>query len=132
MSGLPPREVERVVCQESTPKPSGLPGLPRRARKHLQGDLDNIVLMAMHKDPNRRYSSAEQFAEDLSRYLGGHAVVARPDTRTYRTAKFLRRHKAIVGAVATLLMAVLIGAITTMWQARKAERRFTQLQTLVA
>jgi serine/threonine protein kinase/tetratricopeptide (TPR) repeat protein len=130
-SGLPPREVERVVCQESTPKPSEVAGLPRRVRKHLQGDLDNIVLMAMHKDPSHRYTSAEQFAEDLSRYLGGHAVAARPDTRTYRTAKFLRRHKAMAGAVAALLIAVLVGAITTMWQARKAERRFTQLRTLV-
>ena len=130
-SGLPPSAVERVVCQESTPKPSELPGLPRQVRKHLQGDLDNIVLMAMHKDPNRRYTSAQQFAEDLSRYLGGHAVLARPDTRSYRTAKFLRRHKAMVGAVGALLMAVLIGAITTMWEARKAEQRFTQLRTLV-
>jgi serine/threonine protein kinase/tetratricopeptide (TPR) repeat protein len=130
-TGLPFKEVERIVCLESTVKPSDLPSLPRRVAKELRGDLETVVLMAMHKDPNRRYTSAEQFAEDLSRYLRGHAVAARPDTRAYRTAKFLRRHKAMVGAVAALFIAILLGATTTVWQARKAERHFTQLRALV-
>lgn len=130
-AGLPSREVERIVCRESTIKLSEVPSLPRRVARELRGDLETIVLMAMHKDPNRRYGSAEQFAEDLSRYLGGHAVAARPDTPAYRTAKFLRRHKAMVGAVAALLIAVLAGAITTIWEARKAARHFTELRTLV-
>ncbi|MCU1260008.1 MAG: serine/threonine protein kinase [Bryobacterales bacterium] len=130
-TGLSSREVERIVCRESTVKPSDLPSLPRRVAKELRGDLETIVLMAMHKDPNRRYASAGMFAMDLSRYLGGHVVAARPDTRAYRTAKFLRRHRAMLGAVAALMIAVLAGAITTMWQARKAERHFTQLRTLV-
>ena len=130
-TGRPSREVERIVCQERTVKPSDLPSLSRRVAKELRGDLETIVMMAMHKDPDRRYASAEQFAEDLSRYLGGQPVAARPDTPAYRTAKFLRRHKAMVGAVAALLIAVLAGAIATMWQARRAERHFTQLRTLV-
>ena len=61
-SGLPPSEVERIVCQESTSKPSELPGLSRRAAQELRGDLENIILMAMHKEPSRRYKSAEQLA----------------------------------------------------------------------
>jgi tetratricopeptide (TPR) repeat protein len=130
-TGLPYKDVERIVCLESTVKPSDLPSLPRRVAKELRGDLETVVLKAMHKDPDRRYTSAERFAEDLSRYLSGHAVAARPDTRAYRTAKFLRRHKAMAGAVAALLIAVLVGAITTIWQARKAEQHFTQLRTLV-
>jgi len=130
-TGLPPGEVERMVCRESTVKPSDLPSLPRRIAKELRGDLENIVMMAMHKDPTRRYASAEQFADDLSRYVGGRPVTARPDTRAYRAGKFLRRHKAMVGALAALVIAVLLGAVTTIWQARKAERHFTELRTLV-
>jgi tetratricopeptide (TPR) repeat protein len=130
-TGLSSREMERIVCREPTVKPRDLPSLSRRVAKELRGDLETIVLMAMHKDPNRRYASAGMLAMDLSRYLGGHPVAARPDTRAYRTAKFLHRHKAMLGAVTAFLIAVLAGAITTMWQARKAERHFMQLRSLV-
>jgi eukaryotic-like serine/threonine-protein kinase len=120
-AGLPPREIERIVSRETTTKPSELRDLPRRIKKELKGDLENIVLMAMRKEPARRYKSAEQFAEDLSRYLNGQPVIARPDTPAYRAAKFIRRHMAVVGAIAGLFV-VLAGVITTAWQAQQADR----------
>nr|MDP9113070.1 protein kinase [Acidobacteriota bacterium] len=75
----------------------------KRLRKKLSGDLDNIILMALRKEPHRRYLSVGQFSEDIRRYLEGHPVIARLDTPGYRIAKFVRRHPESIGA------AVLIG-----------------------
>jgi len=76
----------------------------KRLRKKLSGDLDNIILMALRKEPHRRYLSVGQFSEDIRRYLEGHPVVARLDTPGYRLAKFVRRNPQGIAAV------VLIGA----------------------
>ena len=76
--------------------------------KKLKGDLDNIVLKAMHKDPNQRYLSAQEFAIDLRRYLKRLPVAARKDTYTYRFTKFVQRHK--VGAVLFVLFNILLFA----------------------
>jgi len=65
-------------------------------RKLLRGDLDNIILKALRKEPERRYSSVEQFSEDLRRHLEGLPVTARPDTFSYRAEKFIRRNRAAV------------------------------------
>src|SRR5581483_8213715 len=67
-------------------------------RRRLAGDLDNIVLKALRKEPGRRYASAEQLSEDIQRYLEGLPVLARSDTFGYRTGKFIQRNKAGVGA----------------------------------
>ena len=75
----------------------------KRLRKKLAGDLDNIILMALRKEPHRRYLSAEQFSEDIGRYLERRPVIARLDTPGYKFAKFVRRN---LGAVAA---AVVIG-----------------------
>jgi serine/threonine-protein kinase len=85
-----------------------------RLRHELRGDLDNIVLMALRKEPTRRYGDVGQLAEDVERYLQGLPVRARADTPTYRAAKFVRRHAlAISGvALATLLVAALVAAHT--------------------
>src|SRR6185503_19648048 len=82
---------------------------PRRQR--LKGDLDNIVLMAMRKEPQRRYATAEQFAEDIRRHLEGLPVRARPDTFGYRAGKFVRRHKLGVAAAALITLTLLIGIV---------------------
>ena len=62
-------------------------------RKFLMGDLDSIVLKAIPRDPQKRYTSVEQFAEDLRRYLEGRPVSARKNTFLYRASKFIRRRK---------------------------------------
>jgi serine/threonine-protein kinase len=129
-------EIERVICEQEPEKPSVtvsrkvslVPGpWPRtrdKLRKQLAGDLDNIVLMAMRKEPERRYQSVEQFSEDIRRHLEGLPVQARPDTLVYRASKFAHRHKAGVGFAAVLLV-LLIGfaVMMSIQAARIAEER---------
>jgi serine/threonine protein kinase/tetratricopeptide (TPR) repeat protein len=86
---------------------------PDKLRRELTGDLDNIVLMALRKEPQRRYESAAQFSEDIERYLNGLPVLAREDTFGYRASKFLRRQKRGIWAASTVLMALLIGIFTS-------------------
>ena len=61
--------------------------------RRLKGDLDNIVLCALQKDPHRRYASMEKFSEDLRRHLAHQPVKARPETVSYRVRKFVRRRR---------------------------------------
>jgi serine/threonine protein kinase/tetratricopeptide (TPR) repeat protein len=110
---------------------------PEKLEKQLAGDLDNILLMALRKEPLRRYSSVEQFAGDLRRHLEGHPVSARPDTIRYRTGKFIRRHRTGVMAAALVILSLVAGIIGTSWQAhvaeqhrRRAEQRFNEVRGL--
>jgi serine/threonine-protein kinase len=89
----------------------------------LKGDLDNIILMAMRKEPERRYSSVEQFADDIKRYLKGLPVLAREDTFSYRTSKFISRNKPAVAAGIGIFVSLLGGLATTMYQAKNARRQ---------
>ena len=106
-------------------------------RRRLAGDLDNIVLKALSKEPARRYASVDQFSEDVRRHLAGLPVIARKDTLGYRTAKFVRRNRAIVIAATLTLLALIGGLIGTAWQARvareeraRAEARFDDVRHL--
>ena len=93
----------------------------RRLKKKLAGDLDMIVMMALRKEPQRRYGSVEQFSEDVRRYLEGRPVIARSDTFGYRTAKFVRRNLLAVAAAA-IFAAILAGL--TIAEQRSAARSF--------
>ncbi|HYH46558.1 MAG TPA: serine/threonine-protein kinase, partial [Thermoanaerobaculia bacterium] len=139
---LSPAEVERVVCGERPPRPSTAvrrskevltaeggrllltpdavagvrEGDATRLSRRLSGDLDTILLTALSKEPERRFASAEQLADDLRLYLAGLPIRSRPDTFGYRTRKFLARHAfgvTAAGAVLALLVAF-AGAMT--WQ----------------
>ncbi len=127
-------EIERVVCETEVERPSEAAGksdgLPTKARKQLAGDPDNIILMAMRKEPERRYHSVEQFSDDLLRYLEERPVIARSDSVGYRAGKFIQRHKAGVAAAALVIASLLGGLIATNYQARRAERRFAQVRKL--
>lgn len=159
-----PQEIERVICEQEPEKPStavnraetepGLDGVTQndllpdkvsrardrqhdKLRRRLRGDLDNIVLMAMRKEPQRRYASVEQLAEDLRRHLEGLPVKARKDTFAYRASKFVKRHKAGAAASALIVVILLAGVIVTLWQASVArsqraiaERRFNDVRNL--
>lgn len=85
------------------------------------GDLDNIVLKALKKEPARRYSSVEQFSEDIRRHLSDLPVVARPDTLRYRAAKFINRNRIAVFAALLIFLSLVGGVVATVWQARRAE-----------
>jgi tetratricopeptide (TPR) repeat protein len=98
-----------------------------RLRGLLRGDLDRIVLMALRKEPQRRYASAEQFSADIGRYLEGMPVYAQRDTLGYRAAKFVHRHAlgTTLSAAAVLLLA---GATVVLYgQRRELGRRHAAL-----
>ncbi len=110
-----PLEIDRAICET-------LVGRPSTRIKGIDSDLDNIVLMAMRKEPERRYPSVDQLAEDVRRYLEARPVMARQDSFRYRAGKFVARNRAGIAA-AVLFAAVLIaGAATSTVQARRANR----------
>jgi serine/threonine-protein kinase len=140
-------EIARVITEEDPPRPStvvsreemaGLGELPatstpetvsrnrgtstERLRRTLSGDLDNIVLKAMRKEPQRRYDSAQQLAEDIERYLKGLPVLARKDTLGYRSAKFVRRHRTPLAAALVVLLSLMGFTAFTMRERARAER----------
>ncbi|MCH8913150.1 MAG: tetratricopeptide repeat protein [Planctomycetes bacterium] len=82
---------------------------PARLHRRLLGDLDNILLRALRKEPDRRYSSVEQFSEDVRRHLVGLPVIARNDTLMYLASKFIRRRKGVVVAATLVLLSLLGG-----------------------
>src|SRR5579863_6914595 len=133
----------RPDAAQTVPAPSSLKSSRpekekrRKLQKILEGDLDNIVLKALRKEPPRRYTSIEQFSEDIRRYLAGLPILAHKDTPGYRAHKFIGRHKWGVTAVALLILSLAAGMITTLWQARiaraertRAERRFNDVRKL--
>jgi len=109
----------------------------RQQRRLLAGDLDNIVLKALRKEPGRRYASAEQLSEDIRRHLEGLPVAATPDSVSYRVRKFVQRHKVGAAASALILIAIAAGVFATVRQARiaeanrrRAEARFNDVRKL--
>ncbi|MFL6195283.1 MAG: tetratricopeptide repeat protein, partial [Thermoanaerobaculia bacterium] len=97
-----------------------------RLARLLAGDLDLIVLTALHRDPARRYPSAAALADDLGRFLAGRPIRARPDTSSYRLRKFVGRNRLAVAAAALGLAALISGLGMALWQAdaaRTAARR---------
>jgi non-specific serine/threonine protein kinase/serine/threonine-protein kinase len=110
---------------------------PDRLERQLAGDLDNILLMALRKEPERRYNSVEQFAGDLRRHLASQPVTARPDTIRYRTSKFIQRNRAAFVAGVIVVVTLLGGIVAASWEAHtanreraRAERRFQEVRGL--
>lgn len=110
--GLKPTEVERAICEQP----------PNFAAARLPADLENILRMALRKEPERRYGSVAQFAEDLDRFLAGRPVVARSDTWVYRTTKFVRRHRWAVTAASAFLALIVAFAVSLALQSRRVAR----------
>ncbi len=111
-------EMHRMVCEVDPPRP------------HVSGDLDNIVLMALRKDPARRYRSARELADDIERSLTDRPVLARPDTFQYRAGKFIRRNRLALAAAAVLMIAITAGVAESLYQANLARQRFDQVRKL--
>ncbi|MBL8169118.1 MAG: protein kinase [Acidobacteria bacterium] len=98
-------------------------GRPEKLRGRLRGDLDSIVLTALSKDLQQRYLTVEQLSEDIRRHLEGKAVFARQHTRLYRAGKFIQQYKRGVAMTALLLLTLIGGIITTVWQMRVAREQ---------
>src|SRR5438309_871687 len=120
-----PVNVARAITEQEPTKPStavakrdGSSKIQIPSSKILRGDLDNIVLKALRKEPERRYASVGQFSEDIRRYLEGRPVIARKDTLGYRTSKFIGRNKIAVAAAVLIVLSLVGGIVTTTWQAR--------------
>jgi serine/threonine-protein kinase len=137
LAGRSPADVERTICDTEPTRPSeavtaeaaALRGATaERLGARLDGDLDTIVLKAMHKEPARRYESALALADDLRRHRRGLPVHARPDTAAYRMRKFVARNRVPVGAAAFAVLALVAGVIGTVWQARSAEHERDRAQ----
>ena len=115
-------EASEIISNTDPPRPSTVTAPEDR---QLAGDLDNIVLMAMHKDPQRRYASVDQLAADIQRYFEGLPVAARKDTMRYRASKFVTRHRTGVLAVMVIFFLLIAGIVTTAWQASVARAQRT-------
>ena len=125
--------IERAVLEQEPDRPSlRIAQVPEASthrsttavvlRRQLHGDLDNIVLTALQKEPARRYASVQHLRDDLHRHLHGLPVHARPATWPYRAAKFVRRHRVGVAAAALVVVSLIAGLVGTAWQARAASR----------
>jgi serine/threonine protein kinase/tetratricopeptide (TPR) repeat protein len=131
-----PNEIFRAVCEEQPERPSTA-WRKRAALRTLRAgpvlkadELDNIILMAMRKEPAQRYGSVAEFAADLQRYLDGRPVKARDATLTYRVRKFIRRHGAMVTAAALVVITLAAGAVVSTLEARRAQRRFDEVRRM--
>jgi len=167
-----PREIERVVCDLDPAPPSSAITQPFELeaadgstrtitpaalcdlrcttladlRRTLRGDLDTLVLSALHKDPSRRYASVEQLSEDIKRYLGGFPIRARKDSVAYRSWKFFRRHRVAAVAAIAVVLSLMAGtgaatyglmsarrdAVRARLEAAKAERINEFLHSILA
>lgn len=143
-----PAEIERAICEQDPEAPStairrtetetsdrGVPltrtpervsetreGEPEKLFRRLRGDLDNIVLKALQKEPARRYRSVEEFSQDIRRHLEHLPVAARPSTISYRLSRLLWHYRAeALGVGVLILVLALAGAVaSSSWRERKA------------
>ncbi len=112
--------VETAICEEE----------PRRPQ--IAPDVDAIVMMAIRKEPERRYGSAFELDADIERYLDGRPVAAHGDTLGYVTAKFVRRHAGAVAATLLVSVSLVGGLIATRWQAQVAQAERDRAKTEAA
>lgn len=106
-----PEEIFRLICDAEPISPE------KAAGSHVDADLQNIVLMALRKEPERRYASVEQLREDLRRYEADLPVVARAVTWKYRASKFAKRNRLAVTAGILIFISLIAGIAGTLWQA---------------
>lgn len=153
--GTAPSEIVKAICETDPEKPStvvtrlekpvkdGTHTVPpsatgaltsdavrKKLYRALAGDLDNIVLKALRKEPERRYATVEQLSEDVRRHLEHLPVIARRDTAVYRTSKFVMRHKAGVAAGLVVALTLVAALVITVREARIAQRRFNDVRSL--
>lgn len=139
-------EIEQTICEERPLPPSeALDSLleandldwdtvardrgcsPGRLQSMLRGELDSIVLMALKKEPRRRYASANAFAEDITRYQKGEPIRAVRDSRGYRTWKFVTRNRVAVAAAGAFVLAITSFAVVTLIQSREIAKQAADL-----
>lgn len=138
-----PHEISRAVLEQQPLKPSTMvlkgsgpssafSANSQKLSHQLSGDLDNIILKALEKNHEKRYSSVEHLSEDIRRHLAGLPVSARSATFGYRAAKFIRRHKIGVAAATAIVLLLVGGIATALWQANKATKEAAKAEQITA
>lgn len=122
-----PDEIARAITDQEPERPSAVIGGHQQS---LKGDLDNILLKAIRKEPERRYPSVAQFSDDIQRHLQGLPVSARQDTFAYRASRFVGRNRFALAAAALILVTLVGGIVMTARERRKADRRFNDVRQL--
>jgi serine/threonine protein kinase len=143
-----PAELERAICEQAPEPPSVAVGRaeskssdgarvvkapeptsrtrggqPEKLRRRLRGDLDNIVLKALRKEPERRYGSVQEFVRDIDRHLNRLPVTARPSSFAYRGSRFVQRHKTeVITSVLGMLLFAAAATILTLNAVKVRER----------
>ncbi len=111
-------ELVQTLTDTEPLKPSSL----NKTTADIEGDIDNIVLKCLQKEPERRYGSVEEFSADIERHRNGLPVTARPNTAAYLASRFFKRNKIAVSATALIIVALALGLTLAMWQASVARR----------
>ena len=119
-------EMLRIIREEEPPRPSAkLSGLSEGAvkaaqnrrtevktlAKRLHKELEWIPLKAMRKEPDRRYKTASELADDVRNYLDGDPLMAGPEAAAYRFRKFARKRRGPIAAVAAVLVTLIVGIV---------------------
>jgi serine/threonine-protein kinase len=117
-----PAQLVRLTLDGDPPRPSDV-AVDVRWQRMLRGDLDNIVAMALRKNPTERYTTAELFLQDLRRYLALEPVSARPRSFAYLARKFIRRNRGGVLSAGAVALALLTTGAFAVWQMVEADRQ---------
>ncbi len=116
-------ELQRLIAETPPVRPSSIDPA-------LRGDLENILLKALHPEPARRYHSAREMGEDILRYLAHRPVLATPDRISYRASRFFTRHRVACAAGALAIVAAIAGTAVSLYEAHRAQQRFAQVRDL--
>ncbi len=142
-----PRDVQRMICEVDTPKPSSrLSALgndlsaiaaardtePKRMGAMVRGDLDWIVMKALEKQRDRRYSTASGLAEDVERFLRNEPVEACPPSVLYTVRKFAKRHKSLIALATAMGSVLLLMTAVSISQAVRAQREANRANVLLS
>jgi non-specific serine/threonine protein kinase/serine/threonine-protein kinase len=129
---------QRVAMLAVEPKRPSLVA-PKEIQRQLRGDLDKIALMALRREPERRYGTAEQLAEDVRRHLGHRPVSARTPTMGYLLSSFFARHRLGVSLTAVIVIGLCVGVGAVLRESRiaeahraEAEKRFNDVRKLAS
>lgn len=135
IKNISPVAISKIVTEDRIIKPSEIyksnkspnelnssDEINKKLSNTLKGDLDNIILKAMHKDPGQRYKSVQEFSDDINRYLTGLPITARKDTITYRVSKFVNRHRIGVALFVLFNLIVLFSISAIIYQGRIAAK----------
>ena len=124
------QEVEKLVCDSEPMRLGTAAREDARLRRQLSGDLENIVAMALRKEPQRRYLSVQQFSDDIQRFTSGMPVSAREDTIFYLAGKLVRRNLLASAAFGLLALSIAAGWYATYREVQRTQARFQEVRRL--